>query len=81
MRGSSLKFCAIIFAGEKTKKQSTEKITNILGMVLKRNIYIYSTIRSKILDANLQKAFIKYFQSLNANLIQYQKNPKKLCSI
>jgi hypothetical protein len=39
MRGSSSKFCAIIFTGEKTKKQSTEKITNFLGMVLKRNIY------------------------------------------
>jgi len=39
MRGSSSKFCAIMFTGENTKKQSTEKITNILGKVLKRDIY------------------------------------------
>jgi len=38
MRGSLSKFCAIIFTGEKNKKQSVEKIINILGMVLKRDI-------------------------------------------
>ena len=47
---------------------------------LKGDHILEIAIRNKILVINLQKAFINYFQSLNANLIQYQ-GPKTLYSI